>query len=292
MYISMFKSIVDNLADYIRKCNLKSMVLGLSGGIDSTLCALICNDALKQLPDVKLFLISLPSNTNGHDENDIAIKLGDGLMEMNKNVYFALYNIEKEADTMISSAQQTLNTFSTQLSMEMQPIHKGNIKARLRMMYLYNIASVNQGVVIDTDNLTEHYLGFWTIHGDVGDVNPTGRLWKTGVYEMANLCLENLELNDKVKEALQASIDITPTDGNGVKAGGDLAQIAPGLTYQDVDEILRNEVLPDSDPDNRQDDVRERLREKYGRELVDGVIRRHKNSEFKRNHMPKVIMNF
>lgn len=53
---------------------------------------------------------------------------------------------------------------------EQTKIANGNIMARLRMMYLYNQAGIKKGIVIDTDNLTEHYLGFWTIHGDEGDL--------------------------------------------------------------------------------------------------------------------------
>lgn len=48
------------------------------------------------------------------------------------------------------------------------PISKGNIQARLRMIYLYNLASIHKGLVMSTDNQTEYQLGFWTIHGDVG----------------------------------------------------------------------------------------------------------------------------
>ena len=48
-------------------------------------------------------------------------------------------------------------------------IRKGNIKARIRMMYLYNVAQINKGLVLSTDNYTEYLLGFWTLHGDVGD---------------------------------------------------------------------------------------------------------------------------
>ena len=51
------------------------------------------------------------------------------------------------------------------------------------MIMLYNAASIFKGLVVDTDNLSEHYLGFWTMHGDVGDFKPIGKLWKTEVYD-------------------------------------------------------------------------------------------------------------
>jgi NAD+ synthetase len=113
-------------------------------------------------------------------------------------------------------------------------ISDGNIMARLRMMYLYQLASHYRGIVIDTDNMTEHELGFYTIHGDVGDYNVGIRyLWKHEVWELAEV------LKHYVPSAfgiIQASIDQQPTDDN--TSGTDLDQIAPGSTYGDVDFIL------------------------------------------------------
>ncbi|WQJ53389.1 MAG: NAD synthetase [Wendovervirus sonii] len=297
MYISTFNSMANNLAEYIQKNNLKSMVLGLSGGIDSTLCALICNEALKQLDDAKLILVSLPSNTNDNMENDIAWKLGTGLMEMHKDdnkVIFQIHSIEHDYKVLHESLSIALRQMTVNSPYEMQPLQNGNIKARIRMMYLYNIASVSNGIVIDTDNMTEHNLGFWTIHGDVGDVNPIGRLWKTDIYNLAKECAHKFDFNNdyntSVYEALIRSIEITPTDGNGVKAGGDLAQIAPTLKYEDVDKILQNEVLEFDEA--KCIEKRNELSHMYGEDAVNAVIKRHKNSEYKRRRQPIVLMPF
>lgn len=65
------------------------------------------------------------------------------------------------------------------VSLKRTPIADGNIQARLRMIYLYNLASIHKGLVMSTDNQTEYQLGFWTIHGDVGDFDPIQDLWKT-----------------------------------------------------------------------------------------------------------------
>ena len=53
------------------------------------------------------------------------------------------------------------------------------------MIYLYNLASIYNGLVISTDNQTEYQLGFWTIHGDVGDFAQILGQWKTEVFELA-----------------------------------------------------------------------------------------------------------
>ena len=169
-------------------------------------------------------------------------------------------------------------------------LSQGNIKARLRMIYLYNIASVTGGMVMDTDNLTEHYLGFWTIHGDVADYNPIGGLWKHEVYALCKYLFTEVftDTNDARYQALKSAYDIMPTDGNGVSAGGDMAQIAPGHTYEEVDDILKSYISKKDEPEAQAAEV-ERLNKVYGSDTVERVLNRHRNSEFKRKRLPIAI---
>jgi nicotinamide-nucleotide amidase len=103
----------------------------------------------------------------------------------------------------------------------------GNIKVRLRMITLYHIAQLSGGLVVSTDNLSEFWMGFWTLCGDVGDLSPIQHLWK------------GLELY-AVAEALgvpEASIQAVPTDGLDVLPGGtDQDQL--GLPYPDLDRVI------------------------------------------------------
>jgi len=146
-------------------------------------------------------------------------------------------------------------------------------------------------MVLDTDNLTEHHTGFFTIGGDVGEINPIGGLWKHDLYELAKWLRDN---KTEYADAFQHAIDITPTDGNGTSKS-DLDQIAPGLTYFNVDEILEFWITV---PTKDKVDVLNnkfvkpeftKLREKFGKELVDGVAWRNVKTEFKRKHLPLVI---
>jgi NAD+ synthetase len=160
------------------------------------------------------------------------------------------------------------------------------------MITLYDMASKVGGLVMDTDNLTEHFLGFWTLHGDDADFNPIGGLWKHEVYALARYMKENVF---KESKALEQAIALMPTDGNGVKEGGDLAQIAPGKTYDDVDEILHAWV--GLDPRVKEHvlhnyfdyGVFKGLCEKHGYETVEAVIMRSVRSEFKRKQRPFII---
>lgn len=169
----------------------------------------------------------------------------------------------------------------------MSRLQYGNIKARFRMMYLYNLASLYRGCVLDTDNRTEHELGFWTIHGDVGDVNcGLIHLWKTEVFELAkwleDYYAEN-NLQDKY-EAVHSSITLIPTDGNGVSKN-DCEQF--GLeNYNQVDDVLKTMYFPDGKPDRDKNMEYMRLIDSYNEQGVDKVMVLHQNSEYKRKHMP------
>ena len=183
-YSQVYEQIIKQTGEYCQAYNLKSMILGLSGGLDSTVCAAILREVSKRY-GVKLIGISLPCSTNSRLERSTAATCGDCFCDEYKEINLQdLYILTKaKCDTEIG---------------ESTSISQGNLKARLRMIMLYNTASINNGIVIDTDNLTEHYLGFFTIHGDVGDFKPIGKLWKTEVYELANyvLSLYSLQLSD------------------------------------------------------------------------------------------------
>src|SRR5574344_1575353 len=93
---------------------------------------------------------------------------------------------------------------------------QGNLKARMRMLQLYDLAQLHGGVVISTDNYTEYLTGFWTLHGDVGDFAPIAPLWKTEVYQVAELVLS--ECNSEQYQALKSCIDAVPVDGLGISS--------------------------------------------------------------------------
>lgn len=275
-YKNVYNFLVDGIKSYCEKNNIKTLVLGISGGIDSTVVAALCKSS-----NIPLIGISMPCSTNGSDEISSATLAGNEFCAT-----FEEINLEGVYETVEDFCRGTLH------NIDATPISRGNIKARLRMITLYDIASRMGGIVVDTDNLTEHFLGFWTLHGDDGDFNPIGCLWKHEVYGLARWMKENIY---KESKALDAAIEIIPTDGNGVKAGGDLAQIAPGKTYDDVDEILHAWVGLDDRIKSSviaeyfNHGVFKALCEKHGKDTVEAVVMRSVRSEFKRKQRPFVI---
>lgn len=231
-----FQLIYDNLtyglAKYCRENGIKSMVLGISGGIDSTITAAIAKAACSEL-GIPLYGVSMPTITNNDDETSAAELVGNA---------FCDEFVEQPIGRLYSSVEVVCANLTYRLANKLDgstKIAKGNIKARLRMITLYHIASMTGGVVLDTDNATEHFTGFYTIHGDDGDIGVLRDLDKSTIFAFAEWMISNSKLfNNMQREAIAASRKLTPTDGNGV--GCDLEQF--GLdTYEQVDAVVNGE---------------------------------------------------
>ena len=244
----ILKDIREQFKEYIQNSNLKSVVLGISGGIDSAIVAAILSPVCTEI-GIKLIGISLPSNSNETDETARADLVGNAFCDT-----YATINIDSFTESFLQLIPG--DTFA-------EKVRKGNMKARTRMILLYEIAGENSGCVLSTDNLTEYYLGFWTLHGDVGDLGPIQNLWKTEVYELAKwICNNELPVTET---ALEKCIDATPTDGLGITSS-DLDQIGvPSYAIADkmIQKYLEDKTIT---PENNK------------------VITRVINTEFKRNN--------
>ena len=287
-YKEFTENSINYLVEYIKTNRLQSLVLGVSGGIDSTVVAAIAHIACSKC-GIPLIGRSLPAHSNNPEEITTADLVGQAFCDDFKKVPIE-WMYAKVADEF------ELNEG------KMNPLQLGNVKARLRMMYLYNLASIHRGCVLDTDNRTEHELGFWTIHGDVGDLNcGLIYLWKTEVYELAKYlideCQHNAALDSNKYEvdingiwwpkmvALKDSMNLTPTDGNGVMSGGDCAQF--GLdNYNQVDDVLKTMYFSNIEDETEKANEYIRLIDSYNEQGVDSVMARHQNSAFKRLPQP------
>jgi len=308
-YGKIFETLVTKTQKYLEDNNLFAMILGISGGLDSTVTAAICHAVEMRNPELKFYGISLPCTSNTEDENNSAKSCMEAFC---KEGQYWTENLQKEYLFLRASFSQRHSPTTIGL---------GNIKARLRMMYLYDLANYTSGLVMDTDNLTEHYLGFFTIHGDVADLNPIGNLWKHEVYELAIYLRDKYkkqadyissdsfgaldEIRDKESakmkvDALNRAIGIMPTDGNGVNDLGDMGQIAPAFAhdknidaYTKVDDIIKTYLYAITQFPNERDKMIQNLRDKYDIDndevtyhTVDDVIGRIRRTEYKRKGLP------
>ena len=285
-YESAVKNIRKELKSYVEENRIKSLVLGVSGGMDSCLCAALAKPVCDEL-EIPLMGRSLPISTNAPDEIDRATLTGKAFCtnfrEVNLAEYFNDLSIIN-TDPSLTYIEDKSIVISDKDTDKAWRIRNGNIKARLRMIYLYNLASLNKGMVLSTDNYTEYLLGFWTRFGDEGDFGMIQKLWKSEVYDMAEWMAEKeLKFQDEYV-ALTSTIEALATDGLGVSSLGDLGQIMPDFKgssrdgYKEVDKILQLWVERHELGDVQKTIIENPLKDHP-------VIQRHIRSEFKR-HVP------
>lgn len=312
-YEKVFNTLVDKTAEYLTKNNLKAMVLGISGGIDSTVVAAICHEVSKKT-GIPLIGRSLPIK-NKNDEFDVSKLVGEAFCDEFKvcpmtRLYHAALKEVYQVENM-ERHESTYTIEELEQANGQTKVANGNIQARLRMMFLYNLASIHKGLVMSTDNQTEYQLGFWTIHGDVGDFDPIQDLWKTEVYELARWLVTRYQniaefpnrecWENRAWKAIVESIKLIPTDGLGI-SNSDLEQIG-AKDYATVDDILSRfipfenfrksydsagQIMHPHD-EMAESDCWSQLCARHGEDVVNKVWSRHLASEFKRKKAPIYI---
>ena len=216
------------LTDYLTRFSfLKTLVLGISGGQDSTLAGWICQKAIEKM-----------RTTTGDDEyRFIAVKLPYGEQADAQDVEDALnfmhpdqivtVNIKPATDALV----QTLANDGQLIS----DFNKGNIKARERMVVQYAIAGEHQGVVVGTDHAAEAVTGFYTKFGDgAADIMPLWRLTKRQGRQL----LQTLNCPKHLYEK-------TPTADLEDLKPGYADEEALGVSYEAIDDYLEGYEVSD-----------------------------------------------
>lgn len=206
---------------YIRRSGLKSLVLGISGGIDSALCAALLQPVCER-NNIPLIGRSITIETNPNDEVARSILVGESFCTDFEHLDLT--------EIFLENKKLLIHYDESKLS----KLRQGNMKARIRMMVLYDLAQLYGGMVISTDNYSEYLTGFWTLHGDVGDYAPIMNLWKTEVFNLSKALLS--ECDESQYAALDSCIKATPVDGLGISSC-DCEQL--GLSdYYEVDKTF------------------------------------------------------
>ena len=171
------------LQDYLEQSHCKGYVLGLSGGVDSSLVAAI---ARKAVGKEKLFCYSISIDSNKADVDDaiqVAKELDVNLEVINLTDTFHSYLKELKGEEFIR-------------------LTKSNLKVRMRMVALFAYAQEHSSLVLGTDNMDERYVGYFTKYGDgAADVLPIVYLTKSEVREAAKLYGLSKVLAERVPSA-------------------------------------------------------------------------------------------
>lgn len=236
-----------SLADYCREHNIHYVVTGVSGGLDSAVTLGLARKAcqLAEASGFKLASVGLimPCDSAPEAEalgREAIEKFGarEVRLDLGPVFEYAYANLTAGTDEQIkkilaeTGGERELKDWD-----ESRRIAQGNIKARLRMIFgTYHTARMVRGLVLSTDNLSEYWMAFWTLHGDVGD------------FGMIQHVLKGLELYDIARYlgVPEGIIAARPDDGLGV-AGGDEDQL--GAAYPALDRIMIKLLKSGFDPE-------------------------------------------
>jgi NAD+ synthase len=208
-YKNLSEQIQNWIIDYVNKNNIKTLVIGVSGGIDSAVVSTLCSRT--GIPTVA---VGMPLNSKPENTRLSNLQL-DFLSKLN------VQTIEVELSDAFKSFESTIpHYFKSELA-------SANSKSRLRMMTLYHIATNRNGLVVGTGNKVEDFgVGFYTKYGDGGvDISPIADLYKTEVRELG-----------RYLGIPQDIINATPTDGLWDDDRNDEEQI--GATYEELEWVM------------------------------------------------------
>ena len=202
--------IIKWIKDYAIKHNKTTLVVGVSGGIDSAVTSALCAETgLKTMP----VILSINS------QDFLAFDQVRWLDDNYSNIDWKVVNIENIFREFVDVAK-SLESGSE--------LGFANSRSRLRMAMLYQIAQSNNGLVVGTGNKVEDFgVGFFTKYGDGGvDISPIADLYKSEVYELGT----QLKILNEIMKA-------TPTDGLWDDGRTDEDQL--GLTYDQLEEAMK-----------------------------------------------------
>ncbi|WP_046005881.1 ammonia-dependent NAD(+) synthetase [Pseudoalteromonas rubra] len=211
-----------------------SLVLGISGGVDSSTCGRLCQLAIDELnteqgrQGYQFIAMRLPYGTQAdEDEAQQALEF----IQPSKRL---TVNIKAAADAMHEQAIQAMQLSDTQLpSAALVDFVKGNVKARQRMVAQYEIAGLTRGLVVGTDHSAENITGFYTKFGDGAcDLAPLFGLSKRQVRALADHL-----------GAPQSLVHKTPTADLECDRPGLADEEALGLSYDDIDDFLEGQPI-------------------------------------------------
>jgi len=182
---SYLKDIEKFLKEYLENNHMDTYVLGISGGVDSSLCAALARNAVGK---DRLLCLIIPIESHPDDENDallLAKELDLDYVTVDATNIFRSY-VEEHEKIGVTFDRGTL----------------GNLKARIRMTILYAFAQKNNGLVIGTDNADERYTGYFTKYGDgAADILPIAHLVKGEVVEASKILGLSKRLAERVPSA-------------------------------------------------------------------------------------------
>jgi len=226
-YTELKTRIVDWIKDYATTNGIKSLVVGISGGIDSAVVSTLCAET-----GLPTYALSMPLNQI-YSQAQLSDTHREFLAKKYKNVTPLQVDLTSTYNQFVSA-----NRFWLGKDMVSNKLALANTKSRIRMVTLYQIAGSVGGIVVGTGNKVEDYgVGFYTNYGDGGvDIAPIADIYKTEVWELG----KHLGVDQRI-------IDAQPTDGLWEDERTDEDQI--GTSYEMLEWVMDSQIFDhENDP--------------------------------------------
>jgi NAD+ synthase len=209
------------IRQYATKNKISTLVVGISGGIDSSVVSALCAET-----GLDTIVVQMPIRQNRKLDNRSSMQAG-WLLERYKNVT----HMSMDLTPVFTAFEKKVDPFCGEIDASKVNLAFANSRARLRMMTLYQIAQSHMGIVVGTGNKVEDFgVGFFTKYGDGGvDISPIGDCMKTQVWDMAR----ELGIEKEI-------IDAPPTDGLWADGRTDEGQL--GMTYPELELAMRQDT--------------------------------------------------
>jgi len=226
---------IEFIQQQLKKASMKTLVLGISGGVDSTTCGRLAQLAVEDLnqqsnnSDYQFIAVRLPYDIQV-DEEDAQLSLA--FIQPSQSL---AVNIKQATNALHNEVISILDKNSLLKANEQQmDFAKGNVKARNRMIAQYEIAGLLNGLVIGTDHSAENITGFYTKFGDGAcDLAPLFGLNKRQIRQIATVLGAPQQLINKTPTADLESLSPSKAD-----------EEALGLSYDQIDDFLEAKQIP------------------------------------------------
>ena len=211
------------LKAYAKGAKISTFVVGISGGIDSSVVSALCAST-----GLKTIVVQMPIRQNKKLDNRSSMQAAWLLDHYKDNVT----HMSMDLTTVFTAFEKKTDPFCGSIDAAQVKLAFANSRARLRMMTLYQIAQSHSGIVVGTGNKVEDFgVGFFTKYGDGGvDISPIGDCMKTAVWDMGR----EFGLPQEI-------IDAEPTDGLWDDDRTDEGQL--GMSYPDLERAMANDQL-------------------------------------------------
>ena len=227
-----YQTLIQGIRDYFNKTGLKRAVLGLSGGLDSTVCAVLLADAIGA---ENVYGISMPSKLTSTES-----KTDAELLANNLGIHFAEAPIKEMVDSIDNNLQTLFKSVEEKWDCRYkQSYTMDNIQARSRAVILFGISNEFASCIpIATSDKSEAYMGYATINGDMsGGFAPIADVTKTKLFALARWLNKNREIKNAIPESIilkrpGAELAIDPKTGKTLCAEDAL------MPYEFMDEII------------------------------------------------------